>query len=70
MNADVDASAAIAKTKLAALAIVNADVDAGAAIAVSKVADAVAGTGTSGDKKITKLGWNSATGEFVLDHEA
>lgn len=37
VNADVDAAAAIAKSKLAALGIVNADVDAGAAIAYSKL---------------------------------
>lgn len=67
VNADVDAAAAIAKTKLAALAIVDADVSG---ISVSKVADAVAGTGTSGDKKINKLGWASATEEVIVDHEA
>lgn len=46
-NAKVSATAAIAKSKLAALAIVNADVDAAAAIAETKLAlasDAVAGT--------------------------
>ena len=40
VDADVDASAAIAKSKLAALAIVDADVDASAAIAKSKIASA------------------------------
>lgn len=47
VDADINASAAIAKTKLAALAIVNADVDASAAIAESKLnlaSDAAAGT--------------------------
>lgn len=46
-NAKVSATAAIAKSKLAALAIVDADVDAAAAIAESKLAlasDAAAGT--------------------------
>jgi hypothetical protein len=38
VDADVSASAAIAKSKLAALAIVNADVAAGAAIAYAKLA--------------------------------
>ena len=40
-NADVNASAAIVKSKLAALGIVNADVDASAAIAQSKLVDIV-----------------------------
>ncbi len=39
VNADINASAAIAKSKLAALNIVNADVDAAAAIAQSKIAN-------------------------------
>jgi hypothetical protein len=38
VNADVDAAAAIAKTKLASLDIVNADVNAAAAIAKTKLA--------------------------------
>jgi len=66
VNADVATGAAIAKAKLAGLAIVDADVSA---IGVAKITDAVAGTGTSGDKKVTKVGWVSSTGEFVLDHE-
>lgn len=41
VNADVDAAAAIAKSKLASLAIVNADVDAAAAIAASKLVTAI-----------------------------
>jgi hypothetical protein len=67
VNADIDAAAAIAKSKLGALAIVDADVSA---ISVSKVSDAVTGNGTTGDKKVQKLGWNSVTGEFIIDHEA
>lgn len=39
VNADISATAAIAKSKLAALAIVNADVDAAAAIAKTKLAN-------------------------------
>ncbi len=39
VNADISATAAIAKTKLAALNIVNADVDAAAAIAKTKLAN-------------------------------
>jgi hypothetical protein len=67
VNADVDGSASIAKSKLASLGIVDADVSA---ISVSKVTDAVAGTGTSGDKKILKMGWSSTTEEIIVDHEA
>jgi hypothetical protein len=67
VDADVATGAAIAKAKLASLAIVDADVSA---IGIAKVTDAVAGTGTSGDKKITKLGWDSVTGEVIIDHEA
>ena len=65
-DAKVNASANIAKSKLASLGIVDADVSS---ISVSKVTDAVAGTGTSGNKKITKIGWDSATEEVVIDHE-
>lgn len=67
VNADVDGAAAIAKSKLAALNIVDADVQE---ISVSKVTNAVAGTGTSGDKKVLKLGWDSTTEEVIVDHEA
>ena len=41
VNADINASAAIAKSKLASLDIVNGDINASAAIARSKVADFV-----------------------------
>lgn len=74
VNADVDAAAGIVKTKLAALDIVDADVSA---VSQSKITDLVtnlgdkvAGTGTTGDKKITAIGWDSATTEIVVDHEA
>ncbi len=40
-NTEISATAAIAKTKLAALGIVDADVDAGAAIAMSKLSLAI-----------------------------
>lgn len=66
-NDKVNASAGIVKSKLGSLAIVDTDVSG---ISVSKVTDAVSGSGTSGDKKISKLGWNSSTQEFIIDHEA
>lgn len=66
-NAKIKSDAGIAKSKLASLEIVDADVSA---IDVSKITDAVAGTGTSGDKKVTKIGWDSATEEVIIDHEA
>jgi len=34
------------------------------------LATKVDGTGTTGNKKVLKLGWDSATGEVVVDHEA
>jgi hypothetical protein len=67
VNADVATGAAIAKAKLASLAIVDDDVSA---IGVAKITDAVAGTGTSGNKKIIKVGWDSTTEEVIVDHEA
>jgi hypothetical protein len=70
----VNNAAGISKSKLAALAIVDADVSA---VSESKVtnlatdlADKVSGSGTTGNKKILKLGWDSATSEIVVDHEA
>jgi len=51
-NAMISPTAAIAKSKLAALAIVNADVDAAAAIASSKLADGPTATPTA--SKIAK----------------
>ena len=58
VNADINASAAIAKTKLAALDIVNADVNASAAIAGTKISpdfgsQAIATTSTLGSGNIT-----------------
>lgn len=73
VNADVAVGAAITKAKLEALAIVDADVSA---VSQSKVTNLVtdlgnkvAGTGTTGDKKILKLGWDSITDEVIVDHE-
>jgi hypothetical protein len=66
-DAKIAVDAAIAKSKLAPLEIDDADVSG---ISVSKVADAVAGTGTSGDKKILKMGWESSSEEIIVDHEA
>lgn len=63
----VNATATIAKSKLATLNIGDADVSA---ISVSKVTDAVAGSGTTGNKKVLKLGWDGTTNEVVIDHEA
>lgn len=84
-NSDVKVDAAIAKTKLAPLEIVDADVKADAAIVDTKLAaipqskvtdletDLTGKVGTgplTGDKKITDIGWDEATGEIVVDHEA
>jgi len=73
-NAKINASAGIEKSKLASLAIVDADISA---VSQSKVTDlttalsAKVSTGPlSGDKKITSIGWDSATGEVIVDHEA
>lgn len=73
-NAEVAAAAGIAKDKLAALGIVDADVSA---ISEGKVtglvtdlAAKVATGPLTGDKKVTALGWDSVTGEIIIDHEA
>lgn len=72
-NVKVNAAAAIDKSKLAALAIVDADVNA---ISEAKVTNLTADLGNkvstgplSGDKKVTAIGWDSATEEVVIDHE-
>lgn len=71
------ADGAITEAKLADGAVTNVKVNATAAIAQTKVDSLVTdlgnkvGTGPlSGDKKVTALGWDSATDEIVLDHEA
>ena len=62
VNADINASAAIAKSKLASLNIVNADVNSSAAIAKEKLEDFV--TGNSNNRLLTATGnTNSLTGE-------
>ncbi|MBA7637508.1 hypothetical protein ES703_45153 [subsurface metagenome] len=66
-NAEVAAAAGIEKAKLAALAIVDEDVDA---IGVAKITDAVKADAMTGDKKITKIGYDTATEEILVDHEA
>lgn len=36
---------------------------------IADLANKVDGIGTTGDKKITKIGFDSVTGEVVIDHE-
>lgn len=73
VNADVATGAAITKAKLESLAIVDADISA---VSQSKVTDLVTALGAkvstgplSGNKKVTAIGWDSATGEVIVDHE-
>ena len=68
VDSDIEAGASIAKSKLAALAIEDADVTG---ITVTKVTGAVDGraVSTTGDKGITAIGFDDATGEVVIDHE-
>ena len=54
VNADINDSAAIAKTKLAALEIVNADVNASAAIAGSKISPTFTTDGSFNSVSIVK----------------
>ena len=74
VDADVNAAAGIVKTKLASLAIVDADVSAiGEAKITNLTTDLAAKVGTgplSGNKKVTAIGWDSATQEVIVDHEA
>jgi hypothetical protein len=73
-NIKVNAAAGIEKSKLASLAIVDADVSAVSESKVTNLATDLAakvGTGPlSGNKKVTALGWDSATSEVIVDHEA
>ena len=69
----VNATANIAQSKLS-LSITDAEIDT---VSQSKItdletdlADKVEGTGTTGDKKVNKIGWDSTTEEVVIDHEA
>ncbi len=77
INADINASAAIAKSKLASLDIVNADVNASAAIASSKLAKPIdfadnekARFGTGNDLQISHTGGfgkiQNSTGDLNL----
>jgi len=73
-NAKIATNAAIEKSKLATFTLGDADISA---ISQSKVTnlvtdlgDKVSGTGTSGSKKITKIGWDGTTNEVIIDHEA
>jgi len=72
-NVKIDAAAAIDMSKLA-LAITDAEVDT---LGQDKVTDLVADLGNkvgsgplSGDKKVTAIGYDTSTGEVVIDHEA
>ena len=69
VNADINDSAAIAKTKLAALEIVNADVNASAAIAGSKISPTFTTDGSFNSVSIGK-GNNSVTACTVLGENA
>jgi len=68
LNADINASAAIAKTKLASLAIVNSDVDGSAAIALSKLATdpSNASNLASGTVPTARLGSGTASSSTFL----
>jgi outer membrane receptor protein involved in Fe transport len=77
------AAGAVTVTKIADGAITGAKVNVAAAIEATKLANLpesqitnlttdlaakVSGTGTTGDKVISKIGWDSATGEVIIDH--
>jgi len=68
VNADVNSSAAIAKTKLASLDVVNADVNASAAIALSKLATdpSNASNLASGTVPTARLGSGTASSSTFL----
>ena len=68
INADINASAAIAKSKLASLDIVNADINASAAIAGSKIAPAFTSniSITNANPNITFLD-SDANSDFKID---
>ena len=68
VNADVNSSAAIAKTKLASLDVVNADVNASAAIAMSKLATdpTNASNLASGTVPTARLGTGTASSSVFL----
>jgi len=68
LNADINSSAAIAKTKLASLDVVNADVNASAAIAMSKLATdpTNASNLASGTVPTARLGTGTASSSVFL----
>lgn len=61
-NVKVAAGAAIAKSKLAALAIDDTDLASGTEYVKGAAAD------TTGDKKVIAIGWDDVTSEVVVDH--
>ena len=67
-NVKIAADAAIAKSKLAALAIEDGDVSA---ITITKITGGVDGRAESstGDKDVTKIGYDTATEEVIIDRE-
>ncbi len=60
----VAAGAAIDKSKLGALDIDDSDLASGTEYVKGAALD------TTGDKKITAIGWDDVTSEVVVDHEA
>ena len=61
-NTQINASAAIAKTKLAALDIVNADVNASAAIASTKMATTITSGSATQDGTVSNTTYDMVTG--------
>ena len=68
-NAKIASDAAIVATKLAAIPQSKVtDLETDISTIETSVASKVDGVGTTGDKAITKIGWDSATSEVVIDH--
>ncbi len=72
VNADINASAAIAKTKLAGLDIVNADVNASAAIDQSKISGLTTALGNKqdSDADLTAIAGLSPTNDDVIQRKS
>ena len=75
VNADINASAAIAKSKLASLDIVNADINASAAIAGTKISpdfgsQNVVTTGTVGTGVLTVADASGSDPTMQINHSA